>query len=68
MLQNIIVSRVFTIYQLACLVIFELTKIIEQFSSRSKIVVIYGLLHLFVSDPHIDTADAKQLLRKIDLS
>ena len=65
MLQNIIVSRVFTIYQLAHLIIFELPKIIEQFSSRSKIVVIYGLLHLFVSDPHIDKADAKQLLKEI---
>jgi hypothetical protein len=64
-LQNIIVSRVFTIYQLAHLIIFELPKIIEQFSSRSKIVVIYGLLHLFVSDPHIDKADAKQLLKEI---
>ena len=44
-LQSIVVSRIFTIYQLAHLIIFELPKIIEQFSSRNKIIVIYGLLH-----------------------
>ena len=43
-LQSIVVSRVFTIYQLAHLIIYELPKIIEQFSSTSKIIiVIYGL-------------------------
>jgi hypothetical protein len=30
-LQNIVVSRVFTIYQLAHLIVFELPKIVEQF-------------------------------------
>jgi hypothetical protein len=35
-LQNIIVSRVFTIYQLANLVINELPRIIEQLSSDTK--------------------------------
>jgi hypothetical protein len=65
-LQSIIVSRVFTIYQLAHLIVFELPKIIEQFSStRSKIIVIYGLLHLFVSDPHTNKADAKNLIKEI---
>src|SRR5215216_787877 len=63
--QSIVVSRVFTIYQLAYLIIFELPKIIKQFSSASKIIVIYGLLHLFVSDPHTDKADAKNLIKEI---
>jgi hypothetical protein len=36
MLQNIVVSRVFTIHQLAHLIIFELLKIIEQLSSGKK--------------------------------
>ena len=53
-LQNIVVSRMSTIYQLAHLIIEELPKIIQRFSSRNKIIVICGLLHLFVSDPHID--------------
>src|ERR687897_1979063 len=64
-LQSIVVSRIFTIYQLAHLIIFELPKIIEQFSSRNKIIVIYGLLHLFVSDPHTDKVDAKNLTKEI---
>jgi hypothetical protein len=64
-LQIVIVSRVFTIYQLAHLIIYELPKIIKQFSSTSKIIVIYGLLHLFVSDPHTDKVDAKNLTKEI---
>jgi predicted RNA-binding Zn-ribbon protein involved in translation (DUF1610 family) len=64
-LRGIVVSRVFTIYQLAHLVIHELPKIIQQFSPRNKLIVVYGLLHLFVFDPHIDKADAKQLLKEI---
>ena len=66
MLQSVIVSRVFTIYQLAHLIIYELPKIIKQFSSTSIItIVIYGLLHLFVSDPHTDKVDAKNLTKEI---
>ena len=65
MSQSIIVSRVFTICQLAHLIIFELPKIIEQFSSTSKTIVIYGLLHLFISDPHTDKVDAKNLTKEI---
>jgi len=38
---------------------------IKQFSSRSKIIVIYGLLYLFVSDSHIDKVDAKNLTKEI---
>lgn len=65
-LQNVFVSRVFTIYQLARLVTYELPRIIEQLSSdnKSNVIVIYCLLHLFVYDPHIDKVDAKQLIRE----
>jgi Rad51 len=64
-LQSLVVSRVFTIYQLTHLVVYELPEMIQRFSSRNKIIVIYGLLHLFVSDPHIDKADAKKLTKEI---
>ena len=64
-LQNIVISRVFTIYQLADLIIRELPKIIQEFSSRNKLIVVYDLLHLFVFDPHIDKADAKRLIKEI---
>jgi hypothetical protein len=69
-LQNIFVSRVFTIYQLAHLVIDGLKKIIDRlsFDRKNYIIVIYGLLHLFVSDPHIDNADAKQLIKEVATS
>ena len=64
-LQNIVISRVFTIYQLADLIIRELPKIIQEFSSRNKLIVVYDLLHLFVFDPHIDKVDAKRLIKEI---
>jgi hypothetical protein len=64
-LHSIVVSRVFTIYQVADLIIHELPKIIQEFSPKNKIIVVYGLLHLFVFDPHIDKADAKRLIKEI---
>jgi hypothetical protein len=70
-LQNMFVSRVFTIYQLAHLVIEEVPRIIEQLSAdmrKNHVIVVSGLLHLFVSDPHIDIVDAKQLIKEIAAS
>jgi hypothetical protein len=67
-LQSIIVSRVFTIYQLAHLIIYELPKIIKQLSSKKQynwIIVVYDLLDMFTSDPHIDKVDVKQLIQEI---
>ena len=67
-LQRIVVSRAFTIYQLADLIIHELPKIIQELSPRNKLIVVYDLLHLFVFDPHIDKADAKYLIKEISSS
>jgi DNA-directed RNA polymerase subunit RPC12/RpoP len=64
-LQNIAVSRVFTIYQLSDLIIHELPKIIQELSPRNKLIVVYDLLHLFVFDPHIDKVDAKRLIKEM---
>jgi hypothetical protein len=66
-LQNIVVSRVFTIYQLAHIISYELPRIIERLSSdrKNNLIVVYGLLHLFVSDPHIDKGDAHHLIEEI---
>jgi DNA-directed RNA polymerase subunit RPC12/RpoP len=67
-LRNIVVSRVFTIYQFAHLVVYELPKVIEQLSSNKKnnfIVVVYDLLARFMSDPHIDKVNAIQLIKEI---
>ena len=51
MLQSVIVSRIFTIYQLAHLIIYELPKIIEQLSSDGLCQVSFqtALVDLFVS-------------------
>jgi predicted RNA-binding Zn-ribbon protein involved in translation (DUF1610 family) len=68
-LQSILVSRVFTIYQLAHVIIYELPQIIEKLSSGNEkknfIVVVYGLLDMFMSDPRIDKVDAKHLIQEI---
>jgi hypothetical protein len=64
-LRGIVVSRVFTIYQIAHLVIHKLPKIIQQFSRRNKLIVVCGLLHLFEFDPHIDKGNAKRLIKEI---
>lgn len=64
-LQNMVISRVFTIYQLADLIIHEIPKIIQELSPINKLIVVYDLLHLFVFDPHIDKADAKWLIKEI---
>jgi hypothetical protein len=67
-LQSIVVSRVFAIYQLAHLVVYEMPKIIGQLSSDKKnnfIIAVYDLLGMFMSDPHIDKVDAKQLIQEI---
>jgi hypothetical protein len=42
--------------------------LIEQLSSDKKnnlIVVVYDLLAIFMSDPHIDKVDSKQLIKEI---
>lgn len=69
-LRNVVVSRVFTIYQLAYLITHDLPKIIEKFSTDNKVlvIVVYDLLHLFSSDPHIDRTDAKNLVKEISNS
>jgi DNA-directed RNA polymerase subunit RPC12/RpoP len=62
-LRNVVVSRVFTIYQLAYLITHDLPKIVEKFSTGNKVIVIvvYGLLHLFSSD-HILTEQMQKIL------
>ena len=65
-LQRIIVSRPFTIYQLAHLVINELPNIVRKFNT--KLVVISDLLKMFVEDPQLNAKEAKMLLRQITSS
>lgn len=62
-LQRIIVSRAFTVYQLADLIINELPKVIKQFDTC--LVVISDLLHMFTHDPNIDCKEAIYLIKEI---
>ena len=62
-LQRIIVSRAFTVYQLADLIINELPKVIKQFDTR--LVVISDLLHMFTHDPNVDRKEATYLIKEI---
>jgi hypothetical protein len=69
-MQSIIVTRAFTIYQLADLLIYELPRIIEQFNNNGNVavVLIADLLNLFTNDPNIDLDEAIFLIKEIIIS
>jgi len=62
-LQSILVTRAFTIYQLADLLINELPRIIRRFNV--KVIMIADLLNLFTNDPNIDHNEAVSLIKEI---
>jgi len=64
-LQKIIVSRVFTIYQLTHFLVYELSKIIHKYNI--SLVVIPDLLKMFIQDPQLHMKEAKSLIREIAL-
>jgi hypothetical protein len=76
-LQSIVASRMFTIYQLANTIIYDLPKLIIQHLQEQqqqhqnfepKVIVISDLLDMFVNDPHIKVEEAKNLLKEIMVS
>jgi len=77
-LQSIVVSRMFTIYQLANTIIYELPRVIiqqhqqqqQQLKQKQQFVeprltVVSDLLDMFVNDPQIKVEEAKYLLKEI---
>jgi DNA-directed RNA polymerase subunit RPC12/RpoP len=62
-LQRIIVSRAFTIYQLANLIIYELAEVIKKYDT--KIIIASNLLDMFTKDPNIDYREARFLIKEI---
>ncbi|MDQ3869867.1 MAG: hypothetical protein M3250_09985 [Thermoproteota archaeon] len=62
-LQSIRVTRAFTIYQLANLLIKELPRVIRRFNV--KVIMIADLLNLFTNDPNIDHNEAVSLIKEI---
>lgn len=62
-LKSIVVSRVFTVYQLASLVVRKLQQVISRFDA--KVVVISDLLKMFVDDPQVTYREARYLIQQI---
>jgi hypothetical protein len=63
-LQHIIISRVFTVYQLTNIIMYELPKIIEQYDN-AKLIVIYELLDMFLRDPQLEVEEGQRLIKEI---
>ena len=57
------ITRAFTIYQLANILVNELPKVIQQY--EAKMIVISDLLDMFVHDPQIEVNEAKYLINEI---
>ena len=62
-LHKVLVSRQFTIYQLANTIIYDLPKRIQL--HKPKVIVISGLLDQFYQDPYINIAEAESLVSQI---
>jgi DNA-directed RNA polymerase subunit RPC12/RpoP len=62
-LKRIIVSRPFTIYQLANLVTCELPNIIQKF--ETKIIFISGILRMFLEDPSVRVGEGLPIIKEI---
>jgi hypothetical protein len=62
-LRGIVVSRAFTIHQLAALVAHELPKAMWQFNA--KLVVVSNLLRMFTEDPQVSRKEARYLINEI---
>ena len=62
-LRGVVVSRAFTIHQLAQLIVYELPKAVREFNS--KLVVISDLLRMFTEDPQVNEKEASYLIGEI---
>ncbi|NIM26099.1 MAG: hypothetical protein GTN35_03745 [Nitrososphaeria archaeon] len=62
-LSGIISCRTFTVYQLANLIVNELSDAIKQYGV--KIVIITHLLHFFTNDPFLNTNEMQQVLKSV---
>ena len=63
-LQHIIISRVFTVYQLTNIIVYELPKVIEQYDN-AKLIVISDLLDMFLRDPQLEVEEGQSLIKEI---
>jgi hypothetical protein len=54
---------IYEIYQLANLIIYELSKVLERW--KTKIIFLSDLLHTFLQDPQVDVEESKYLIKQI---
>ena len=62
-LENTIITRAFTIYQLANIIIHKLPRVVQQFDV--KLIVIFDLLDMFLRDPQIEIEEAEHIIKEI---
>jgi hypothetical protein len=62
-LNNTIITRCFTIYQLTDIVTNQLPKVIQKY--EAKMIVISDLLDMFIRDPQIEANESKNLINEI---
>ena len=62
-LHKVLVSRQFTIYQLANTIIYDLPKRVQL--RKPKLIVITGLLDQFFQDPYVSVVEAQSLVSQI---
>ena len=62
-LNNTIVTRPFTVYQLTDIIVDQLPKVIQQYDA--KMIVVSDLLDMFVRDPQIGSNEATYLMNQI---
>jgi len=65
-LKRIIVSRPFTIYQLANLVTYELPNVVRKFDT--KIIIISDILRMFLEDLQVRVGESRRLVKEITTS
>src|SRR5262249_16635589 len=63
MLKRIVVSRPFTIYQLANLVTYELLKAVQKFDAKT--IIISDILRMFLQDSQTRIKDATRMIKEI---
>jgi hypothetical protein len=62
-LQGIISSRTFTVYQIAEIIMHELENTIKHY--KAKIVIITNLLHFFTKGVFLDSNEMSQILKQV---
>ena len=63
MLKRIVVSRPFTIYQLANLITYELPKAVQKFGTKT--IIISDMLRMFLQDSQTRIKDARSMIKEI---